>query len=1064
MGKKQRNYTVAALMAAIALAGCQRSEEPIMEVEKGMPVSISFNIEVPEMEDIAITRASDEIETRIEKMAIFFYNAEQADSRPVVVKVDNLGTPAQNTSTNWLYTINLSEEQLDGVYSGEWYMFPLANYDKYATLDINDLATKTLAGFKEYTVTASGREITSTAVMMSGRYGSDDSTTITLRPGGNTFDDVFHLKRVVSKNIFTFENGTGVTFTPQKYSIHNYSTSSTLLERAALNEYSGAGTFANFTDLPIDGNSFTFYMPENAQIPEDKDSWSYADREKRSATDYDTFEHAPEYSTYVVVEGLYEGPGTDSEGTTGTVTGNVKYTIHLGNFDTRAGKGGSYGDFTVRRNAKYNYKVKVNGVNSIIVEAESDTGEEPNPGAEGQIVRPAQHVVVNLDAHYENVILTFNGSNITNYNVSATTPNSSGKMETFLDVDGEDRAEHDSEVSWVKFGKPASQTSFNNFPAEPSGVVDIYALIDEIKNSDYTHCLKVGNNIYVQAYVDEYYYNDGREYGTFVNADDRALSFVIGNASISPDGHSSYIKGEGFTLKQKSIKSFYNTSAGNPFGLETVEETPAAELGTDTYGGTEAQNGLKNTWEIISSAQSSNWTDFVNIAANGFIGANGPAESDIMTTDGTNPLYECLSRNRDLNGNGAIDENEVKWYLPAFRQYIYTYMGKKSLPTEISFEQETYVSSTNSGYRVWWALEGTAISSYNSSISASKVRCVRNLGTSGAGEVSNISDWDADNRVVTITRLKDEAIRTNTQSGEYPEHQNHEASSTLPKAFKIAGSNLTIPPSEDNYVPQVTVGTIPETGGSGLESPVTTHTVTVPVTITNYDETRNLTYRIGTGDAVKISSASFDVTAEITMSNTNGSETQTVTVTIASDNGNSSSFGISVAMTRSGLGIWFSPYSYSYSYSRTTPQTTIVTSGERNTFKYDEIMTGDWCERHYSEEADASDLGKWRIPNDKELYFIQLYCETEFNLAGYGTAEDGQVIIGAKTKYKRPATAPVDYMIYYLRNDGNTGTPIITTGHGYYDRDFTLRCVRDYTPSQKSYDSSYGNGGTGFGL
>lgn len=1064
MGTKQRNIIVAALMAAMAFAGCQRDEEPIVKVEKGMPVSLSFNIEIPEMEDITVTRASDEIETRIERMAIFFYNADQPDSRPVVVKVDNPGNPTQNTTTNWLYTIDLSEEQLDGVYSGEWYMFPLANYDKYATLDINDLATKTLAGFKEYTVTASGREITSTAVMMSGRYGSDDSTTITLRPGSNTFDDVFHLKRVVSKNIFTFESGTGVTFTPRKYSIHNYSTSSTLLERAALNEYAGAGTFANFTDLPINGDSFTFYMPENVQIPADKDSWSYADREKRSASDYNTFEHAPENSTYIVVEGLYDGPATDSEGTTGTVTGNVRYTIHLGNFDTRSGKGGSYGDFTVKRNAKYNYKVKVNGVDNIIVEAESETGEEPNPGAEGQIVRPAPHVVVNLDAHYENVILTFKSSSITNYNISATTPNTAGRMETFLDVNGENRAEHDTDVSWVKFGKPASRTSFNNFPAEPSEVVDIYTLISEVKDNDYTHCIKDGDNIYVQAYVDEYFYNDGRDYGTFVNADDRVLSFVIGNATISSDGHSSYVKGEGFTLKQKSIKSFYNTSAGNPFGLETVEETPASEIESDTYAGTEAQNGLKNTWEIISSASSSNWTDLVNIAANGFIGANGPAESDIMTATGTNPLYECLSRNRDLNGNGTIDENEVRWYLPAFRQYIYTYMGKQSLPTEISYEQETYLTSTNSGYRVWYAQEGTAIGAYNTTVEASKVRCVRNLAASGTGEVSNISDWDADNRVVSIRRLKDEAIRTNTQIGEYPEHQNNEASSLLPKAFKIAGSNLNIPPSEDNYVPQVTVKTIPETGGSDLEDPVTTHSVTVPVTITNYDESKNLTYRVGTGNAVRISSAEFNVPAEITMSNNSGSETNTVTVTIASDNGNSSSFDISVSMTRSGWGFSFSPYRYSYSYSTTTPETTIETAVERNTFKYDEIMTGDWCERHYTEEADASDLGKWRIPNDKELYFIQLYCGSEFNLAGYGTVAEGQVLVGAKTKFKRPAGSPVDYMIYYLRNDGYTGTPIITTGHGYYNRDFTLRCVRDYTPGQKSYDSSYGNGGASFGL
>ena len=118
-------------------------------------------------------------------------------------------------------------------------------------------------------------------------------------------------------------------------------------------------------------------------------------------------------------------------------------------------------------------------------------------------------------------------------------------------------------------------------------------------------------------------------------------------------------------------------------------------------------------------------------------------------------------------------------------------------------------------------------------------------------------------------------------------------------------------------------------------------------------------------------------------------------------------------------------------------------------------MTGDLCEKHYSEEADKSDLGQWRIPNEKELYFIQLYVGSEFTLSTQ--------IIGAKTKYKRNSTT-VPYMIYHLRLDSSTSTPIISTGEGQADADFTIRCVRDATPSAKTYDSSYGSGGTGFGL
>ncbi len=1041
---------IAALMAATVLAGCQ-NEDPIQKVEEGLPVSLSFSVEVPNMDDIVITRATDEQETNIEKMAILFYNAKQENSKPIIVEVNDLGTPTKKTtSTNWLYTINLDEEHLDGVYSGEWYMYPIANYDKYTNVDLTDLAGKTLKEFKEYTITASGRDITTSAVMMSGHYGTKESTnTITLKPGDNTFDDVFHLRRIVSKNIFKFVNGTGVTFTPQKYSIYNYSTSSTLLERDELNEYAGDNTFTNAENLPINSSdgTFSFYMPENVQAPKAKDSWTYADRERREAADYNTFTYAPVNATYVVVEGTYSGPG---EGTN-QATGNVKYTIHLGDFgNSSASTSSKFGNFSVIRNAKYTYTITVNGVNNIIAEAKTDT--ENQPGAEGQIVGPDPHVTVNLDAHYENVLLSFS-SNITSFSVSATTPDASGNMQSFLDPNN-NMDEHKDAVSWVKFGKPASTTTFANYP-QNDDVVNIYELIKEINDRTQKHYLLGSDGkVYVQAFVDEYFYEDGRPYSSFVNADDRSLSFTVGTAAISSDGHSSYIEGEGFTLKQKSIKTFYNDKAGNPFGLESVEETPAAVLNSDTYAGTELQDGLKNTKEIISSSSLSKWTDFVNISSNGFNGDSAPTAATIMTDNGNNPLYQCLSRNRDLNGNEVIDDDEIRWYLPSFRQYIFTWCGKKSLPNEVNFDNPNYVSSTNQGYRIWWALEGTAISSWDQREYDPVVRCVRNLGTTSTGEVSSIADWDANSHIVTVSGLKDEALRTNDQSGEYPEHENTDAASTLPKAFKIAKENLNIPADGDSYFPEITVSQ-PTLSNSSASSYLTEVTVNANITLTGLDASRSQSYIIGNGTEVGFTNSSISLQIPVTFPDAYDANNNTANtnVIIKFDNGNYTTINFSVSVS---VRDWGRRY-YSYSVSTPTQTKTTVTTGTeaRNTFKYTEIMTGDWCEKYYSEETGKSDLGKWRIPNEKELYFIQRYVGGEFDLSTQ--------IIGAKTKYKRNSTT-VPYMIYYLRLDDSAGTPIISTGDGQANADFSLRCVRDATPNSKSYDSSYGNGGTGFGL
>lgn len=1051
--KKTYRTLAAALMVSAVLAGCQREVE-LTKVEKGLPVSISFNVEVPKMDEVVNTRATDEQETKIEKMAILFYDADRANSKPVVVKVNDLGAPTlENTTTNWLYKINLDEKQLNGVYSGTWYMYPIANYDKYTVVDLNNLAGKTLAEFKEYTITASGRNITSTSVMMSGRYGTDDNTTITLKPGENTFDNVFHLKRIVSKSIFKFKNGSGVTFTPQKYSIYNYSTSSTLLERNALDEYAGAGSFMEFKDLPINEKdaenlpTFFFYMPENVQKAANKEgSWAYTDREKRVADDYNTFANAPANATYVVVEGTYSGPGkTGDEGT-------VKYTIHLGNFDTREDKGGSFDNFSVKRNTKYTYTVTVNGVNSIIVEA--TTNVEGQPGAEGYIIKPSPHVVVNLDSHYENVLLSFSKTNIEKCIVSGTVPAGEGKMTSFTVKEGSTDS-HLKDIAWVKFGKPASETTFANYPGD-ANLVNIYDLIEEIKFGTATHCIISGDNVYTQAYVDEYFYND-KPYKDFVNTEDRILSFTIGNANISQDGQSTYVEGNGFTLKQKSIKTFYNDNAGNPFGLETVEETPDNTFSESTdYQdlGTNAQNGLTNTRAIVQNASSQNWTDFVNITNNGFTGSTAPTASEIMTAKGANPLYQCLSRNRDLNGNGTIDQDEIKWYVPTYRQYIYLWCGMKSIPPDITFEHENYVTSMKGGYRIWWAYEGTAVGSAEGG--AAKVRCVRNL-TDRTDDVSAISSTN-DNYTVTITGLKDEALRTNTQEGEYPEHMHSDPSSTLPRAFTIAKNDLTADvdvtiAASTNYTTNAgqisnlvdgNEDTYWQSNDYQRRGRFVLLTFSAPVKVTSVRVLSKQSTQSPQNQTLQISSDGTTWTDIGTVNTTD------VTVTTNLDK--------SVKYVRLYYNNWYTSSSQLYLNEINVNYTTI-----KNTFTYDEIVSGDSCERYYTEKTDKSDLGKWRIPNEKELYFIQLYRREEItpNLSNGGSTGS---FYAAKTKFDRNQYGQDIHMIYYIMKDNTSGNPIITTGHGQKDSEFRIRCVRDADPVTKSYDSSYGSGGTGFGL
>lgn len=121
--------------------------------------------------------------------------------------------------------------------------------------------------------------------------------------------------------------------------------------------------------------------------------------------------NAPQTSTFVVISGTYSGNSTvNDNGTEGSgnhaVTGDVQYTIHLGDFSDS-----KFGDYSIARNVSYTYNVSVTGVNKIVVEAL--TNEEEQPGAEGQIFTyDGSTYSYELDAHYEQLFLEYNLSSI----------------------------------------------------------------------------------------------------------------------------------------------------------------------------------------------------------------------------------------------------------------------------------------------------------------------------------------------------------------------------------------------------------------------------------------------------------------------------------------------------------------------------------------------------------------------------------------------------------------------------------------------------------------------------
>lgn len=959
------------LLICLLFTAC-KDDEMVSRVVEGLPVSLNMKMLVPGPSDVQTnTRASDEVETNVEKLALLFYKYENSTPCVVEIPTDNLNKTQEGSSTNYFYSFTVTAEQMTqaGIMSGEYWVYAIANWDKgFCKVDLNEVKQMDKAQLEEYCVLKTNNliDLNETALLLTGKYeGPNGEEKVTLQPGDNKFSN-FHLKRITAKIIFNFENGTDANFVPTEYELHNYSRSSTLIERTGWTGKEGtapgklvykgredAGAFNSTGNkaiqLPPKGNkdhNFYFYMLENVQTAKGEIK-QYTDREKGDSrlTENRKFTNAPDRGTYVVVKGTYSGKrgGTDPSNQGDKVTGTVAYTIHLGDFSQT----GSFDNFTVRRNAKYKYNITVNGVNSIIVEA--TTNVEGQSGAEGDIMKSTENVY-NLDAHFETVMLTLSKNPIKDYSFLAITPYGKRNIHT---QDGDHvKPEDEPYISWVKFGAPASPTAFKPYPGDDSPqLVNLYELVNKI--NDYIEnpasvpenvrpFIEVGDKIYVTAYVDEFYYDNEKDLSKFVNVDDRRLA-MSHRTSQSADGGSTYTESPIFAINQKSIQSVFaldgSVAPEPPFGAETIEETADAVLSEkgagvepSTFAAPRPNWGWRNLWEQLHGYNIQDhehvlWETFVNAAQNGHFKSNAE-QSDALQIKALQSkydyaLYQCFARNRDENGDGNIDVEEMKWYLPAIDECMAFWYGASALSDEVKFNNtQLYFTSTNGSFRSWWVMEGNATGIYKGNDAPGgkqRVRCIRTLGQFGKSDnefSAPIVKYNKQDRIIQMDNMGANTLRTSgSQMGEYNPHDLLGTENKLPEAFQFAEKDLSY------------------------------------------------------------SQSSF-------------------------------------------------PWS------------------SKSIFTYNEVLNGNVCQRYYSEKADGSDLGQWRIPNQRELALIHRYYRdgtvTESsNLSDY---------TAARTYYQRTEGKA----LYFVQ----TGTPDFITTTWFpnnstsQDRfsSFKIRCVRDVTP------------------
>ena len=187
-----------------------------------------------------------------------------------------------------------------------------------------------------------------------------------------------------------------------------------------------------------------------------------------------------------------------------------------------------------------------------------------------------------------------------------------------------------------------------------------------------------------------------------------------------------------------------------------------------------------------------------------------------LKADGThNKLrYSCMTRNRDNNGDGKIDRDEVRWYAASIRQLIGIYVGEGVIsPTSRLYNRspedrvdsdpkkwmQHVCSSTwqSGGEALVWAEEGISTGSYGANQEGARaemsVRCVRNFGMDANHSLEDLpqdyvqKEQNPDNgaTVYNLSFVNKASLR-DYSSIELPLHLENEKENYLSEKFEVA--------------------------------------------------------------------------------------------------------------------------------------------------------------------------------------------------------------------------------------------------------------------------------------
>lgn len=826
--KKVMKLAYLLMGVALLLSSCSEDIFPGgSESNEDVTISLAYS-DVSPRDIVVNSRATDAEERHLDNLYIYIFdgNGNLKGYKGIEGEV-NLN---QNTSST-------TKAEITGIKtrSGESYIYAVANIStglypvetSNGTVEPNKLPINlneetargggydfTLDQLKALTFKRNNTSIDITsAFLMSGAVQDGNLVNITTAGTIASGDNAIRLSRIVSKVKFTIKAAktTGVTrsFKLETYDIMNIAVDGSLVGKIdgnrrnkTTNVNNNIGNTVRPNDVENDAQFFEVYLPENLQDAVHNVT-TQAEREDDSQSIPKEFTNAPANGTYVVLKGKYEETTSSS-----TKSADVTYYVHLG--DCSRDKN----NYDVERNCKYTYNITVAGVDKIIVEAKKESGAD-QPGAEGVVLEyGATGKNMTLDSHYEYMVMRFYQNDIQAlkkagkgyfYQVYAL-----GNHTDVINVGATTVGKkNDVDTSWIQFAikcrRDGSSSTYSedktnrgtacSYPGTNAN--DLYTVDKFLKylydNANSTSIWTGGydynkGSYYVDAtcFISENYYKN-LTWNQYVNDVDKRAFYVANEVKTSNDGRSVYAQTQ-YGLTQYNIQTFYDRSkAGSitAYGCETIND----EEGKDFT--------VKGKGSQTSSYGGDTWNGHTNMLA------DINKESDTWETlkDNSSLIKACMSRNRDLNGDGKISDDEIRWYAPTISQYIGIWIGEEIMSGESKlFNKATSTLSTSNdpGCRMlyysstynentYFSEEGLATNHNNSSYPPKLVRCLRNLKSNDVGYNKTPDKYYTyESSVVTLNNVDEKALNTSGEQGELNAHTERSALNKPAKKFKIS--------------------------------------------------------------------------------------------------------------------------------------------------------------------------------------------------------------------------------------------------------------------------------------